>query len=136
MQLTIKAVVLSLLAIMASGVSAQEDGEGSSRSMQEVRVTLDSGSIYINAAGDTFQISGPDGFSISSDQPYFDFGGDIPDGSYTFSVYVSAGSQGGVVSAEENSENGRGASATPGQVKKLVTSGSFQIIDNTISTGK
>lgn len=136
MQLTLKAIVLSLLAIIANGVSAQEDGEDSSRSVQEARVTLNGGSIYINAAGDAFQINGPDGFSVSSDQPYFDFGGDIPDGSYTFTVYMSAGNQGGIVSADENSDNGRRANAVPGQVKKLVTSGSFQIIDNTISTGE
>ena len=136
MQLTMKAVVLSLLAITANGAGAQQDGEGSSRSVQEAQVILDGSSIYINAAGDTFQINGPDGFSVSSDQAFFDFGGDIPDGSYTFTVHISAGNRERIVSTDENTENGRQATAVPGQVKNLVASGSFQIINNTISTGK
>lgn len=132
----IRGFALALLASAAFGLDAQEDVEGVSQSAQMTEVILDGGSIYINASGDTFQLNGPDGFFFSSDQPHFDFGGEIPNGTYTFSVYRSVGKQGKIVSEAENSKNGREADASPGQAYQLVGSGSFQIIDNTISTGE
>jgi len=132
MQKKIQAVALALLVSASVGVTAREDGDSSS--VHKTVVTLDGGYIYINAPGDTYQISGPYGFSISANEPSFDFGGDIPDGVYTFSVYKGVGKKSEIVTAEENSRNGRDADATPGQVYKLVNSGSFKIIENTIST--
>ena len=134
MQAKIRAVALALLVSASMEALAREDGEGSAVAVQKSVVTLSGGFIYIDAPGDRFRLSGPDGFSISSSDSYFDFGNDIPDGTYTFSVYKDSGKKGRFVSASENSRNSRDEDSAPGQVYKLVVSGSFKIIDNTIST--
>lgn len=133
MRSKVKAVALALLATATFGAGAQQDSGNSSHSVQKATVTLDGGYLYINAAGDAFQISGPGGFSASSNQPTFDFGGEVPNGIYTFAVYASSGQLGEVSSETENLERGRDITAVPGQVKTLVVSGKFQVTDNTIS---
>lgn len=130
----IRAVALVLLTSAATGAYAQQDGEAVSRVTNKTVVTLDGNYIYINAQGTNFQLTGPNGFAATSELPYFDFGGEVPDGIYTFTVYVNAGVNGDTVSGEENSEKGRQLSAVPGQMQKVTKSGSFKVLDNTIST--
>ncbi|WP_160153186.1 hypothetical protein [Microbulbifer sp. ALW1] len=129
-----KAIGFAVLVFAHVGLVAQEDLASSASVVQKIQVTLDGSLIYINAAGDVFEIYGPGGFSYTSDNPYFDFEGDIPDGVYTFHVYSRAGVQSEEVSAERNKENGRQPDSVPGQVLKTVASGSFEIFDNLIST--
>ena len=134
-----KKIILSAAALLASvslWVSAQEDGRDSAQPASKTEVVVDGTSIYINAPGDVFEINGPNAFSFSSDQPYFDFGGEIPDGSYAFKVYQSAGVKGAAASKSKNLQNGRSASARPGNILKVVSAGNFKIKNNTISTEK
>ncbi|MCK7597219.1 hypothetical protein M0G74_08025 [Microbulbifer sp. CAU 1566] len=129
-----KAIGFAVLVFAHVGLVAQEDLESSASVVQKTQVTLDGSVIYINSAGDVFEIHGPGGFSYTSDNPYFDFEGDIPDGVYSFQVYSKAGVQSVVVPEARNTENGRQPDSVPGQVLQKVVSGTFQVTDNHIST--